>query len=78
VDQNVKTVAIGAVLAVYNWERQNARYSKVANFVDYFFGRFNEFQQPGRHPKWREVSLSAVVPGWMRFDPAREWLERQK
>jgi TRAP transporter TAXI family solute receptor len=78
VDQNVKTVAVGAVLAVYNWERQNARYSKVANFVDYFFGRFNEFQQPGRHPKWREVSLSAVVPGWMRFDPAREWLERQK
>ena len=77
-DQNVKTVAVGAVLAVYNWERQNARYSKVANFVDHFFGHFNEFQQPARHPKWREVSLSAVVPGWMRFQPAGEWLERQK
>ena len=77
-DQDVKTVAVGAVLAVYNWERQNARHLKVANFVDYFFGRFNEFQQPARHPKWREVSLSAVIPGWTQFQPAREWLERQK
>jgi len=77
-DQDVKTVAVGAVLAVYNWERQTTRHLKVANFVDYFFGRFNEFQQPARHPKWREVSLSAVIPGWTRFQPAQEWLERQK
>ena len=76
-DQDVKTVAVGAVLAVYNWERINARYKKVANFVNHFFGRFSEFQQPGRHPKWREVSLSAVIPGWMRFQPAQEWLQRQ-
>ena len=27
-----------------------------------------------RHPKWREVNLSAEMPGWMRFKPAAEWL----
>jgi TRAP transporter TAXI family solute receptor len=77
-DQDVKTVAVGAVLAVYGWERKSARYQKVANFVNHFFSRFNELQQPARHPKWREVSLSALIPGWTRFQPAREWLERQQ
>ena len=76
-DQDAKTVAVGAVLAVYNWERMNNRHPKVANFVNHFFEHFNEFQQPARHPKWREVNLSAVIPGWTRFQPAQEWLQRQ-
>lgn len=75
--QVVKTVAVGAVLAVYNWESPGDRYKKVANFVNNFFSHFNEFQQSIRHPKWREVSLSAVVPGWTRFKPAQDWLEHQ-
>src|SRR5262249_59014334 len=29
---------------------------------------------PSRHPKWREVNLSAEMPGWTRFKPAAEWL----
>ncbi|MBE2294588.1 MAG: TAXI family TRAP transporter solute-binding subunit [Phycisphaerales bacterium] len=76
-NQTIKTVAVGAVLAVYNWKSTNARYKKVANFVNNFFSHFNEFQQSIRHPKWREVSLSAVVPGWTRFKPAQEWLEKK-
>lgn len=76
-DQEVKTIAIGAVLAVYNWGSNNIRYKKTANFVNRFFEHFSEFQQPARHPKWREVSLSAVIPGWTRFPAAQEWLRRQ-
>ena len=77
-NQTVKTIAVGAVLAVYNWKSTSPRYQKTANFVNHFFENFNEFQLPTRHPKWREVSLSAVIPGWTRFKPAQEWLEHQK
>ena len=75
-NQDVKTIAVGAVLAVYNWKRHYNRYQKVANFANHFLDRFSEFQQPARHPKWREVSLSAVIPGWTRFPAAQEWLQR--
>jgi hypothetical protein len=49
----------------------------VARFVDAFFSKFDQFQQPPRHPKWREVNLTAEVPGWTRFQPAQDWLVRQ-
>lgn len=75
--QEVKTIAVGAVLAVYNWERGSIRHQKTANFVNHFFNRFSEFQKPARHLKWQEVSLSAVIPGWTQFRPAQEWLQRQ-
>lgn len=75
-NQEVKTIAVGAVLAVYNWKRYYNRYQKVANFANQFLDHFNEFQQAPRHPKWREVSLSAVIPGWTRFPAAQEWLQR--
>ncbi|MFO1433705.1 MAG: TAXI family TRAP transporter solute-binding subunit [Candidatus Competibacteraceae bacterium] len=76
-EQEVKTVAVGAVLAAYHWENNNPRHQKVAYFVDRFFEHFNDFQQPARHPKWREVSLSATLPGWTRFATAQNWLQRQ-
>ena len=76
-EQEIKTVAVGAVLAAYHWESSNPRYKKVAYFVDRFFEHFNDFQQPARHPKWREVSLSATIPGWTRFATAQNWLQRQ-
>jgi len=70
----VSTIAVGAVLAAYNWEPGHPRYNKVARFVDRFFSNFEKFQSPARHPKWREVNLSASVPGWSRFGPAEAWL----
>ena len=72
--QDVETLAVGAVMAVYNWNPQNERYGKVAKFVGAFFDNFAEFLKPPRHPKWKEVNLAAVVPGWTRFRPAEEWL----
>ena len=77
INRNVKTVAVGAVLAVYHWDRSNIRYQRIANFVRHFFENFSEFQRPPRHLKWKEVNLSAVIPGWVRFPPAQEWLQRQ-
>lgn len=76
--QPVATVASGAVLAVYNWSEDSERYKKVANFVEKFFDSFDEFLKAPRHPKWKEVNLAAEIPGWTRFKPAQEWLNRNR
>ena len=76
-DAPVPTIAVGDVMAVFAWQPHTERYKKVARFVDAFFSRFDEFQHPPRHPKWREVNLTAEVPGWTRFQAAQDWLVRQ-
>jgi uncharacterized protein len=73
----VETIAVGNVLAVFNWPQNSDRYKRVQRFVDAFFARFEEFLEPGRHPKWKEVNLSATVPGWERFKAAQDWIDRE-
>jgi uncharacterized protein len=75
---DIATVAVGAVLIAYNWPKDSDRYRRIAKFVDVFFPRLAEFQEPPRHPKWRETNLAAVVPGWTRFPAAQEWLDRNR
>ena len=70
----VPTVAVGAVMAAYNWKSGHARHTKVKQFVERFFTNFKSFQQPPYHPKWKEVDLRADVPAWQRFGPAKDWL----
>lgn len=70
----VDTVAVGSVLAAYNWPRDTDRYRRVALFVDAFFAKFTEFQKPARHPKWKETNLASTLKGWKRFPAAEEWL----
>jgi TRAP transporter TAXI family solute receptor len=72
----VDTVAVPAVLAAFNWSAHTERYRRLARFVDAFFGKIGELQQPPFHPKWKEVALNAPLPGWVRFRPAQEWLDR--
>ena len=75
-DKPVETLAVGSLLAVYNWPENTDRYNRVKRFVDAFFSRFDEFLQPGRHPKWKEVNLAADIPGWERIRAAQDWLDR--
>ncbi len=74
-DERVETLAVGAVLAVFNWSADSPRYRSMARFIDAFFSRIDEFQQAPRHKKWTEVSLTARVPGWRRFAAAEQWLK---
>jgi len=46
------------------------------NFVEAFFTGFDSLLMPGHHPKWREVNLAADLPGWRRYGPAAQWLQR--
>jgi TRAP-type uncharacterized transport system substrate-binding protein len=73
--EQVDTVATSVLLAAFNWPQNSERYTRVAKFVDAFFNKVDEFQKPPRHPKWRESSISIVVPGWTRFKAAQDWLD---
>ena len=78
-NEEIRTVAVSAVLAVYQWNpRRFKRHKKVADFATYFLEHLNEFQKPPRHPKWREVSLSATLPGWTRFPAVEQWLQTHR
>ena len=75
-DQAVDTVAVGAVLVAANLQQGTERYRNLANFVEAFFTGFQSLLDPGHHPKWHEVSITAELPGWRRFAPAEQWLQR--
>ncbi len=72
---SIDTIAVPAVLAVYNWPKKTERYRKVERFVQYLFNNWDKFQKPPYHPKWRDINLAATVPGWTRFSVAQDSLD---
>ena len=74
--QSVDTIAVPAVLAVFNWPKGNDRYRRVEKFTEGLFSKWEKFREPPRHPKWRDVNLAATVPGWHRWSVAEEMLRR--
>jgi len=76
--QKVETLAASTLLISYNWPENSDRYRRVAKFVDAFFSKIDEFDKPPRHPKWREASISATIPGWQRFKAAQDWLDQHQ
>lgn len=75
-DRPIDTIAVGSVLAVADLRQSPERNRNVANFVDAFFTAFQSLLMPGHHPKWQEVNLAAELPGWRRYFPAEQWLQR--
>jgi hypothetical protein len=68
---------VPAVLAVYDWPKDTDRYKRLVRVVDYLFDRFERLQkEPGYHEKWKDVNLAASVPGWQRFKPLQEKLDK--
>ena len=72
---HIDTIAVPAVLAVFNWPKNSDRYTRVQRFIEYLFNRWDTLQHPPYHPKWRDVNLAATVPGWTRFSVAEEMLQ---
>lgn len=75
--ESVDTIAIKCALFAYNWPTRSERFQLLEHFVETLFSRFPEFLGDAHHPKWREVNLPEVLPGWRRFRPAERWLQRQ-
>jgi TRAP-type uncharacterized transport system substrate-binding protein len=72
----VDTIAVPAVLSVFNWPRGSDRYRRIERFAERLFSQWDQFLAPPRHPKWRDVNLSATVPGWTRHIIAEQMLGR--
>jgi TRAP-type uncharacterized transport system substrate-binding protein len=74
--EKVDTIAVPAVLSVFNWPRGSDRYRRVERFAERLFSQWDQFLMPPRHPKWRDVNLGATVPGWTRHVVAEQMLGR--
>jgi uncharacterized protein len=74
--QAVDTIAVPAVLAVFNWSKGTDRHRRVQRFVESLFTKWDKLREPPRHPKWRDVNLAASVPGWARWSVADEMLRK--
>jgi TRAP-type uncharacterized transport system substrate-binding protein len=74
----IDTIAVPAVLAVFNWQKNTDRYNRVERFIEYLFSRWDTLQHPPYHPKWRDVNLAATVPGWTRFSVAEQLLQQMQ
>jgi TRAP-type uncharacterized transport system substrate-binding protein len=72
----IDTIAVPAVLSVFNWPRASDRYRRIERFAERLFSQWDQFLAPPRHPKWRDVNLSATVPGWTRHAIAEQMLGR--
>src|SRR4051794_33049465 len=74
--QTVPTIAVPALLAVFNWPKSSDRYRRVSRFIEAYFTKFDQLQQPPFQPKWREINLAGQVPGWTRYRVAEELLAK--
>ena len=75
--QQVASISVPSVLAVYDWPANTDRYKRLVRLVDYLFDRFEKLQkEPGYHERWKDVNLAGQVPGWQRFRPLQERLDK--
>jgi hypothetical protein len=72
----VATIAVPTVLAVFNWPSGSDRYNRVRRFIEGYFAKFEQLQQPPFQPKWKEINAAGTVPGWTRYKVAEEVLAR--
>ena len=75
--EKIETISVQALLAVYNWRTDTDRYRRCVRFVEYLFDRFDKLRVPPFQPGWKEMNLAGTIPGWTRFPPAQEMLNRQ-
>jgi uncharacterized protein len=72
----IETIAVGRVLAVRDPPRGSSRYRRLTRLSEIIHARFDELKQTGHDPRWAEIDFSAAAPGWQRFEPAQNLLDR--
>ena len=76
--ETVSTIAVPTVLAVFNWPTTSDRYRRIARFIEAYFAKYDQLQQPPFQPKWREINFAGKVPGWTRYRVADEAIAKMK
>ncbi len=70
--QPVTTIAVGAILTLYNFKPGTPRFELTSRFARKLMFNLDKMKDGagGRfHKKWSEVDPRATVPGWVRFEP---------
>ena len=75
--EKIPTISVQALLAVYNWKQDTDRYRRCVRFVEYLFDRFDKLRVPPYQQGWKEINLAGTIPGWTRFPPAQEILNKR-
>jgi TRAP transporter TAXI family solute receptor len=70
-DTMVETVAVSAVLVTVKGEEAARR---VAKHTPALLEAIAKLAISERHPRWRDVNVGAVLPGWSRAESAESWL----
>ena len=64
----VPTLSVPVILAVYNkFAKGSFRHNNLIKFSEAFLDDIPLLQKPPRHPKWKDLDLTATVEGWKRF-----------
>jgi TRAP-type uncharacterized transport system substrate-binding protein len=76
--ETIQTISVTALLAVFNWNPNTNydRYRRCVRFIEYLIERFDRLRQPPYQPKWKEMNVAGTIPGWRRFPPAQELIDK--
>src|SRR6476660_7359989 len=61
--EKIETIAVPAVLSVFNWPRSSDRYRRIERFTERLFANWDQFLVAARHPKTRKIKMCATGPG---------------
>jgi len=75
-DAIVETIAVRAVLVANNAKGSEEAARRVAKHLPALFDAISRLAVSQRHPKWKEVNLGAVLPGWSRVAATEVWLSK--
>lgn len=73
-----ETLSVSYAVAVFNWKKGTDRYYKMRKFADVLYSGIGDLQTGKWHAAWKDVNLSADLPGWTRYVTADEWLAEHK
>ncbi len=73
--QRIDTLAVAVVLVAPMTSRSGAPDGRISKVVDMLFSEVATLHMPAYHPKWRDMNLTASMPGWPRHPAVEHWLK---
>jgi hypothetical protein len=70
VAENVETIAVSTLLAVYDWTSAQARFADVSSFSTRLFAALPRLRQ-NASSVWRQADINAQIAGWSRYSAAQ-------